>query len=651
MAYPMQDPRHDGEGSVGCGGLGRPGPSALAGESERASGPWLSPGVGVPAAPLQLGQQLGVELAISVALDGLPDSVGHFLEGGSVNLVDDGDPQAVAGEKGQGGHYAEQEAHGEGEVAGGHVRRGKGDAATAAGSLGPGHLVALLGPGGAQAQAAYEDPQHGPVVEDLGEPSRATDNGKPDGHILGDDVGHVDNLDVSLTQRAKDENADGGPGLVPAGPVYVEPFLGGGSVWLALLDPELTPPVAFMGGKRRLASQILRHLGLVPGMGLGHAALPAVLGDASWWGWVWQIILDPETGPQVCSWLRRWQGEDPRALWFRLRDAGAPGDPVERAAGLLWLQARAASGVPVWWEGEGEWHGQGYNYDQRVRDAARAVLVQERGWKSPTCSTRKLFPAAQGNADEVAEGRRERRAPAPSHGLVQWASTQIDEAGQRGIWRKAQGKGFIGGSGSGGPSPGGLTNDQPPPGLAGCGGIVNPASVADRLDMIQHRLVKASGGEARHSVNDGSRQKHGWRRFEPGDIATRLGPLVGGIAQRTPVLVHHMDALALTRLWARQLGPRARVFLDPPYAGATGYEKTCTREDVLEIAQTWAAAGARVVLSEAVGLARELGPGWREICLRADKKPEWITVHGEREAQIEEIQEAHPGLAAAWSRA
>lgn len=128
-------------------------------------------------------------------------------------------------------------------------------------------------------------------------------------------------------------------------PTYVDPFLGAGAVWLALFNPALVPPVSWMGGKRRLARELLQLLDLVPGR-----PVASVVGDASWWGWVWQVVLDPDRGPAVSAWLRSWRGEPPRDLWFRLRAAGPPDDIVERAAGLLWLQARAASGVPVWWQ-------------------------------------------------------------------------------------------------------------------------------------------------------------------------------------------------------------------------------------------------------------------------------------------------------------
>lgn len=330
-------------------------------------------------------------------------------------------------------------------------------------------------------------------------------------------------------------------------PVYVEPFAGAAAVWLRLLDPSLVPPVSWMGGKRRLADRILGLLGLTPGR-----PVPAILGDASWWGWVWPAVLDPITGPRVSEVLRSWRGEDPRALWFRLRDAGPAEDLAERAAGLLWLQARAASGVPVWWEG-GD------------------VVSMNGDGNGP-------YRAWQKQGGET---------------LVQWASTRIDDAGQtRTATRPNAGKGFN---------------------AAGAGGIVNPGTVADRLDAVRlvcdHRVPgpAAEGGIAR-----------------PEGVAARLDRVR---SRRPPVEVHHADALDLVRGLAYALGGCGRYFLDPPYLGCTGYPAECPRERVLQVADECARHGGRVVLSEAVDLSTDLGPGWTAVQLKRGKRPEWVTTY------------------------
>ena len=162
---------------------------------------------------------------------------------------------------------------------------------------------------------------------------------------------------------------------------------------------------------------------------------------------------------------------------------------------------------------------------------------------------------------------------------------------------------------------------------SGAGGIVDPGTIAERADLIRARLVKASGGEAGFSKDYGTCMGKGWRLFGPGDIAVRSdADRVAADALQVEIL--NTDALSLTLEWAPRLGKRASVYLDPPYQGATGYPVACARDEVLRIAETWARHGARVVLSEAVGLAAELGAGWEQAQLRAMPKAEWVTVYG-----------------------
>lgn len=325
-----------------------------------------------------------------------------------------------------------------------------------------------------------------------------------------------------------------------ATPVLVDAFAGAGGFWLASVGANLTPPVSWMGGKRRLAADLLTLLGLHRG-----CRVPLLLGDSSWWGWVWPHVLDAEIGPRVSAILRGWRGEDPRALWFRLRDMGPVIDDVaEAAAQLLWLQGRAASGVPVWWESEVLHAAPG--------DGRASQLAADRG----SNGLRKWDRTRAGNVGPA------NQTHAAEPRLVQWA----DDGGTR----TNAGKGYHGGGANGSRG----------------GGIVDPGTIAHRLDAIR--------------------------------VA------VDGI----DITIERLDARAFAEKWAPILWRRAVVYLDPPYQGATGYPSTCPRSEVLAIADIWARHGARVVLSEAVGLAADLGPGWDQVCLRSDRKPEWATVYG-----------------------
>jgi hypothetical protein len=130
--------------------------------------------------------------------------------------------------------------------------------------------------------------------------------------------------------------------------LYAELFAGSFAVGLRLLGAR-RPPVAYMGAKTSIASQILGVLGLHPGRG----ADACLLVDAGPWGWAWATLLDPTGRAEVAAILRSWAGEDPHALWMRLAASPPPSSPASATATYLWLQARSASCTPVWWDDGG----------------------------------------------------------------------------------------------------------------------------------------------------------------------------------------------------------------------------------------------------------------------------------------------------------
>ena len=134
---------------------------------------------------------------------------------------------------------------------------------------------------------------------------------------------------------------------------FIELFAGTSALSRVLIGgmagnrPRIESPVGYMGAKNDLAPFILHKAGLRPGDG----AWKITLNDFSTIGNVTRTLLGAE-GQRVADTLRAWKDEDPRALWFRLRDEGPPQESATFAASWLWLQARAASGVPVWWNAE-----------------------------------------------------------------------------------------------------------------------------------------------------------------------------------------------------------------------------------------------------------------------------------------------------------
>lgn len=92
------------------------------------------------------------------------------------------------------------------------------------------------------------------------------------------------------------------------------------------------------------------------------------------------------------------------------------------------------------------------------------------------------------------------------------------------------------------------------------------------------------------------------------------------------VQVMPFDALEVDPL------PRARVYIDPPYHGTTGYGWHLTRDEVIGLATRWRAAGCEVTVSEAEPLPI---PGWHHYELGrpvgnrrtwSKQQREWLTM-------------------------
>ena len=99
---------------------------------------------------------------------------------------------------------------------------------------------------------------------------------------------------------------------------------------------------------------------------------------------------------------------------------------------------------------------------------------------------------------------------------------------------------------------------------------------------------------------------------------------------QTPVWTVQGDAAKLVPPWPLPAG--TRVYIDPPYAGTTGYQHTMSRVQVIDTACRWASAGARVYVSEAEPLPIA---GWHHVDItttRTGKRrtygdtKEWLTM-------------------------
>lgn len=135
--------------------------------------------------------------------------------------------------------------------------------------------------------------------------------------------------------------------------VLVELCAGTAAVSLrALGGPAAPGPLCgFMGGKRRWAGLLAALLGFG-----AHRPDRVVLVDAGPWGDAWQTLSTPRGRAHTIVNLLEWAGGrlGPNELWQQLASEPPSEDPGERCAQFLWIQARAANCIPVWWDG-GRW--------------------------------------------------------------------------------------------------------------------------------------------------------------------------------------------------------------------------------------------------------------------------------------------------------
>lgn len=421
---------------------------------------------------------------------------------------------------------------------------------------------------------------------------------------------------------------------------WVEPFAGAAACALRLVGGKrLVPPCSWMGGKRKLARAILDAMGVPAG-----PPTRVVLADAGPWGWVWPLLLEPGAAARVAAVLRSWSGEHPRDLWQRLAAQPPAEDVHERAAQWLWLQARSASGVPIWWDGWRLEAGNGKTPTDRGEDLRWPAHQAERArWRQADHATGRDMAAGQsgrGWLQGKSEGRTSAQAP--------W---------QKGGWRFDARPGDAALDRPAGPS--GQTNGR-------TGGMVNPATIAERIEAVAQafggRWVASDGrGDPRPAGMKPDERHDGVRRsngiMDPAVVAGRVEAL-GAAGRGVHWSVHHGDARELRPVATtldvgcpkcqRPAGERcvsatgkrahharllrsqrestagAFVYLDPPYLGATGYGWDLERGLVLELAIRWRDAGAVVAVSEAVPLDL---PGWHHVDLtREGGKPEHLTL-------------------------
>lgn len=405
---------------------------------------------------------------------------------------------------------------------------------------------------------------------------------------------------------------------IPAGLASVSLVLQGGK--------HCKPPVSRMGNKHGYAGVILDAMGLRPGQGsesyLWCEADPDV-----------RNLLVAYTQPAllraVADVLRGWKDEEPRALWTRLRDerrARKAALPLDQSvAEWMFLHHGSFSGKDI-----------------------EGGIGRPQGAGSGDCGpdfTGSIRPSL-----DIVHDAAERLATGPG-----WPPVAVTSSAPS-VEEVAGWLAYVARShhGSGGFCP---PFRQATPAERADGHTVHtyyqpdaPASAVDRLaalpwprtcitsraptaEEVAGWLVVAGGSMMGLGNGAFGGNLEGWENGEHGN-GTSKRPLLARLPES-------VDRLA--KVSARPTEPTPGVdlegcvvYMDPDYVGTTGYAATMPRAEVVRLATSYAAAGALVVVSEAVAIPELTVLGWEAVDIAGERRGqkrtfskeqgEWITM-------------------------
>jgi hypothetical protein len=371
-------------------------------------------------------------------------------------------------------------------------------------------------------------------------------------------------------------------------------------VTLRLLGgPYAKPPVSYMGSKRGYATAILAAMGLRPGQG----ADAVLLCDPGPWSRVWAVLSRPEGCREVAAIIRGWIGEEPRALWERLRAEG----PLSGDAGVAQYVMLTASNRLI----NADWRSGGWSNTG----------------KGGTTHGGEEFATAPGDVAEAVGGLEGVKWPREVAGFLTAAHLS---------WKSQPEAGFKRTAGGGWPDDApdvrnldvGATSWPSTAILSASAATIDPRDVAAWL-FLQGGSFQYRGPQAGIGRPEGNPGSDGFGEVRPmldivGDGAIALGALPwppSSIATdaRLPI--------------PADLPPGSVAYIDPPYQNTTGYANDLPRHEVEEIARRWKDAGALVVISEAEPIAL---PGWHHVEITAERvgqkrtfskqQAEWLTM-------------------------
>ena len=174
------------------------------------------------------------------------------------------------------------------------------------------------------------------------------------------------------------------------------------------------------------------------------------------------------------------------------------------------------------------------------------------------------------------------------------------------------------------------------PHIAACSGL--PATIHDDATTLDPREV-ARWAHLSHQAFRRGDISSGYRddmaAFERGTRGHPGAPSSEVADRLTVTLPATIHDDATTAPIPDPLPEGTLVFIDPPYVGTTGYAHDLDRPAVVRLAQRWAAAGARVMISEAVPIEALVACGWHAVEITAmrvgqrrtfsKQQREWVT--------------------------
>ena len=330
-------------------------------------------------------------------------------------------------------------------------------------------------------------------------------------------------------------------------PIFAELCAGLASMSLMLQHGKhCKPPVSRMGNKHGYALAILRVMGLRPGL----------RADSFLWcepdpgcRALLHAYTDPALMREAADIIRGWKDEDPRKLWERLRAEGPiRGFDAREVGRWTWLWGRS--------------------YNTKGPDAGFLPSESANGVEVWNAHPPDYYADRCDSLAEASELARYLQVTA-SNRLISIDSTTMQN------------------SGNGGTTFGG-----------------------ESFATGAEKVADAAREVARWTLSTGWTRGDGGLCVAPGACPPGVNPAIS-----LPSLTRRMDGyrgLPATivpdarELHPPPLPPGCVVYMDPPYVNTTGYGNDLPREDVCELAERWASAGAAVYISEAEPLT-ELG--------------------------------------------